>query len=202
MSEIITSALSARTVMIARPEPEALTRCRENGAAGGEVTFDSVEDALEEIRAGRLVIVADDEGERTKRSYLCGRAGHACDDQFYDYRGQGVGLPGAHCRKGAAAWLADDGRDEYRISEYRLTVTIDADTKYGVTTGISAHDRAKTIRVAVDTACNRKIFAVRVMFRRWYQNPVASCNAPDIPKPLLIFPEWLDLPQPVSSARL
>lgn len=31
-----------------------------------------------------------------------------------------------------------------------FTVTIDADTKFGVTTGISAYDRAKTIQVAVD----------------------------------------------------
>src|SRR3954452_18768767 len=43
--------------------------------------------------------------------------------------------------------MAETKPDEYRTA---YTVSIDASPRFGVTTGISAHDRATTIRVAVD----------------------------------------------------
>ncbi len=49
--------------------------------------------------------------------------------------------------------LGLDPMSETNLDDYRTnyTVSIDASARFGVTTGISAHDRAKTIRVAVDS---------------------------------------------------
>jgi 3,4-dihydroxy 2-butanone 4-phosphate synthase/GTP cyclohydrolase II len=47
------------------------------------------------------------------------------------------------------AQMSDTNLDDYRTA---YTITIDASARFGVTTGISAHDRATTIRVAVDPA--------------------------------------------------
>jgi 3,4-dihydroxy 2-butanone 4-phosphate synthase/GTP cyclohydrolase II len=101
--------------------------------------FGTVEQAIADIRAGKLVIVADDEN-RENEGDLVGAAdrGLICLTLTPE-RCQALGLP---------QQVEHNTEDK----ETAFTVSIDAARRFGVTTGISAHDRAATIRVAIDPA--------------------------------------------------
>src|SRR5204863_10040053 len=60
-----------------------------------------------------------------------------------------VALPGKRVEQLGLAPMSETNLDDYRTA---YTVSIDATPRFGVTTGISARDRATTIRVAVDPA--------------------------------------------------
>jgi 3,4-dihydroxy 2-butanone 4-phosphate synthase/GTP cyclohydrolase II len=115
--------------------------------------FASVEHALADIAAGKLIIVADDE-DRENEGDLIGAASLATPEMinFMIRRAGGMiclALPPSRCDQLDLAPMSDVNTDEQRTA---FTVSIDAGPRFGVTTGISAHDRAKTIRVAVDPA--------------------------------------------------
>ncbi|HXF96562.1 MAG TPA: bifunctional 3,4-dihydroxy-2-butanone-4-phosphate synthase/GTP cyclohydrolase II [Gemmatimonadales bacterium] len=122
--------------------------------------FASIEQAVADIRAGKLVIVADDEARENEGDLVCaaekvtaerinfmvthGR-GQLCLALMPD-RARALGL--APLRQPASEdgeRSADDNRASY-------TATVDADRRFGVTTGVSAADRATTVRVAIDPA--------------------------------------------------
>jgi 3,4-dihydroxy 2-butanone 4-phosphate synthase/GTP cyclohydrolase II len=114
-------------------------------------SFASIEEALAELRAGKFVIVADDEG-RENEGDLIGVAELITAEMVNFMVTEGRGL--------VCLALTEERAQELNLSlmverntesqATAFTVTIDADTKYGVTSGISAFDRATTIRVAVD----------------------------------------------------
>jgi 3,4-dihydroxy-2-butanone 4-phosphate synthase/GTP cyclohydrolase II len=112
--------------------------------------FGSVEDALNELRAGRMIVVVDDE-DRENEGDLVMAAETVTPEAINFMATHGRGL----------ICLAMTGQrlDELRLDQISpdsdesggtpFTVSIDAKGR-GVTTGISAHDRAHTIRAAID----------------------------------------------------
>src|SRR5256885_15435324 len=111
--------------------------------------FASIEDALEDIRQGRMVVVCDDE-ERENEGDLTMAAQFVTPDaiNFMAKEGRGLiclALTGARCDELGLDLMA--AKNESRF-ETAFTVSIEART--GVSTGISAADRARTIQVAVD----------------------------------------------------
>lgn len=113
--------------------------------------FGAVEQAIDDIRRGRLVIVADDE-DRESEGDLVGAAELVTPDMvnFMVTHGRGLvclTLPLERCRALGLPLMADEDADAF---ETAFTVSIDAAKRFGVTTGISAADRAKTIQVAID----------------------------------------------------
>lgn len=113
--------------------------------------FDRVEDAIEDIRAGKLVIVADDEDRENEGDLVCAAATVTPETvNFMTKHGRGL----------ICAALTRERADELQLSPMTdrntdpqntaFTVSVDAHTRFGVTTGISAQDRATTIRVLVD----------------------------------------------------
>ncbi|HET7583363.1 MAG TPA: bifunctional 3,4-dihydroxy-2-butanone-4-phosphate synthase/GTP cyclohydrolase II [Gemmatimonadaceae bacterium] len=115
--------------------------------------FGTVEQAIADIHAGRFVIVADDE-DRENEGDLIGAAQLVTPDMvnFMIKRAGGMiclALTPERCDQLGLAPMGDRNTDEFRTA---FTVSIDAAPRFGVTTGISAHDRATTIRVAVDPA--------------------------------------------------
>ena len=115
--------------------------------------FGAVEQAIDDIRRGRLVIVADDE-DRESEGDLVGAAELVTPDMvnFMVTHGRGLvclTLPLERCRALGLPLMADEDADAF---ETAFTVSIDAAKRFGVTTGISAADRAKTIQVAIDPA--------------------------------------------------
>ena len=114
--------------------------------------FGTVERALADIRDGKMVIVADDE-DRENEGDLIAAAESVTPEMitFMTKRASGLlclALPATRCDElGLVAVAENNNLDAYRTA---YTVSIDAAGRYGVTTGISAADRATTIRVAAD----------------------------------------------------
>lgn len=115
--------------------------------------FDSIEDGLADIASGKFVIVADDEGRENEGDLIC--AAELITPQMINFmvteaRGW-VCLAIMQERAGELnlPFMVERNTDSQGTA---FTVTVDADPKYGVTTGISAYDRATTIRVAVDSS--------------------------------------------------
>src|SRR5688572_28601295 len=113
--------------------------------------FDRVEDVIEDIRQGKLVIVADDE-DRENEGDLVGAAAHASAEMinFMAVHGRGlicVPLTGERADALELPHMTERNEDFMRTA---FTVSVDAHPKFGVTTGISASDRSKTVELLVD----------------------------------------------------
>jgi 3,4-dihydroxy 2-butanone 4-phosphate synthase/GTP cyclohydrolase II len=114
--------------------------------------FDEVEDAVAAIRRGEMVIVADDEDRENEGDLVCAAERVTADTiNFMAMHGRGLICltldPGI--ADGLELPLMTNGRWE-DPNETAFTVSVDARSEHGVTTGISAADRARTIQVAVD----------------------------------------------------
>jgi 3,4-dihydroxy 2-butanone 4-phosphate synthase / GTP cyclohydrolase II len=111
--------------------------------------------ALEDLRAGKFVVVADDEDRENEGDLIC--AAELVTPEMVNFM---LGAKGMICLAITSATAdhlgltqqADENTEAMRTA---FTVSIDAAPKYGVTTGISATDRAITIRTAVDPASTR-----------------------------------------------
>lgn len=115
------------------------------------MSFGTVERAIEDIKAGRLVLVADDE-DRENEGDLVGAAAKVTPAtiNFMAKEGRGLiclALSPERCQALGLPPMAEQNEEAY---ETAFTVSIDAAKRFGVTTGISAADRAKTIQVAID----------------------------------------------------
>ncbi len=115
--------------------------------------FGTIEQAIQDIRDGKFVIVADDEDRENEGDLVC--AAQLVTPEMINFMIKKAGglvclaLSGDRVDALRLAPMAETNIDEYRTA---YTVSVDASPRYGVTTGISAHDRATTIRVAVDPA--------------------------------------------------
>jgi 3,4-dihydroxy 2-butanone 4-phosphate synthase/GTP cyclohydrolase II len=115
------------------------------------MVFGTIEQAIEDIRAGKFVIVADDEDRENEGDLIC--AAQLATPEMINFmikRGGGMiclALTGDQVDALGLPLMADTNLDAYRTA---YTVSIDAAPRFGVTTGISAQDRATTIRVAAD----------------------------------------------------
>lgn len=115
--------------------------------------FATIEEAIEEIKAGRLVVVADDEG-RENEGDLVGAAElfNAEKINFMVTEGRGWVCLAVTPQRAMELDLPMMVEQNNESQKTAFTVTVDADPRFGVTTGISAFDRAMTIKVAVDPA--------------------------------------------------
>jgi 3,4-dihydroxy 2-butanone 4-phosphate synthase/GTP cyclohydrolase II len=113
----------------------------------------SVEQAIADIRAGKLVIVADDEN-RENEGDLVGSAELVTPAMinFMATHGRGLICLTLIPERCQALGLPPMAEQNTEAHETAFTVSIDAAARFGVTTGISAADRAATVRVAIDPA--------------------------------------------------
>ncbi len=110
-----------------------------------------VEQAIADIRAGKLVIVADDEN-RENEGDLIGAAEKVTPEMinFMAMHARGLICLTLTPERCQALGLPQMAETNTETRETAFTVSVDAAPQYGVTTGISAADRATTIRVAID----------------------------------------------------
>ena len=115
--------------------------------------FATVEEAIEEMRAGRMVIVADDEDRENEGDLICAAQRVTADHvNFMLKHARGmicVALTPERVDQLGLAPMSEMNTEEQRTA---FTVSVDAAPRFGVTTGISAPDRAKTIQLLVDPA--------------------------------------------------
>ena len=111
-------------------------------------SISSIEEIIAEIRVGRMVILVDEE-DRENEGDLVLAAEHVTPEaiNFMAKHARGLvclTLTEARCKQIGVAQMARDNRSQFSTA---FTVSIEA--AVGVTTGISAHDRARTVQAAV-----------------------------------------------------
>jgi 3,4-dihydroxy 2-butanone 4-phosphate synthase / GTP cyclohydrolase II len=116
---------------------------------GTRTPFATIEEAIEDIRAGKMVVVCDDE-DRENEGDLTLAAQFATPEaiNFMAKEGRGLiclSLTPERCDELGLELMAAKNESSF---ETPFTVSIEA--REGVTTGISAADRARTIQVAID----------------------------------------------------
>ncbi|MGZ8376263.1 MAG: bifunctional 3,4-dihydroxy-2-butanone-4-phosphate synthase/GTP cyclohydrolase II [Gemmatirosa sp.] len=112
--------------------------------------FGTIEQAIADIRAGKFVLVADDEDRENEGDLICA-AEHITPEMVNFLLGAKgmicLALTRERCAQLDLPLMSERNTEAMRTA---FTVSIDAAPRFGVTTGISAADRAATIRVAVD----------------------------------------------------
>src|ERR1700737_1194914 len=111
--------------------------------------FASIEEAIEDIRAGKFVVVLDapareNEGDLTIAAQFC--------------TPEAVNFMATHGRGLICLCLTEERCDELGLppmtpnneTPYQTAFTVSIEAREGITTGISAADRARTIQVAID----------------------------------------------------
>ncbi|HEY9044288.1 MAG TPA: 3,4-dihydroxy-2-butanone-4-phosphate synthase, partial [Ohtaekwangia sp.] len=115
-----------------------------------DIKLNTIEEALEEIKNGKVIIVVDDEDRENEGDFIC--AAECITPEI-------VNFMATHGRGLICAPLIEDRCEELGLElmvgkntavfETPFTVSVDL-IGHGCTTGISAHDRFKTIRALVD----------------------------------------------------
>lgn len=113
--------------------------------------FAGIQEAIEELRAGRIIIVVDDEDRENEGDFTIA-AEKVTPDAINFMARYGRGL--------ICLAMTGERLDELHIplmvghntAKYGTAFTVSIEARHGVTTGISAADRARTILTAVDSA--------------------------------------------------
>jgi 3,4-dihydroxy 2-butanone 4-phosphate synthase/GTP cyclohydrolase II len=125
----------------------------QNASSNQSFQFDSIDAALADLKAGRSIVVVDDENRENEGDLICA-AQFATPDT--------INFMAVYARGLICLAMTGDRLDELDLplmvnrntdsNQTAFTVSIDAGSHLGVTTGISAEDRARTIQVAINPA--------------------------------------------------
>src|SRR6201996_2414691 len=118
-----------------------------------KTAFAEVEEAVAEIRAGRMVVVVDDE-DRENEGDLTLAAEHVTPEAINFMARFGRGLICLTLTEERADYLNLPPMTQHNTSRFGTAFTETIEAREGVTTGISAADRAHTIRTAIDPKTN------------------------------------------------
>ncbi len=113
----------------------------------------SIPEVVEEIKAGKFIILVDDEGRENEGDLVMAAE---------KVTPEAVNFMARHARGLICLPMVGKRLDELRIplmvsentSKYSTAFTVSVEAKYGVTTGISAADRARTIKMVIDPKAN------------------------------------------------
>ena len=120
------------------------------------IKINTIEEAIEEIKNGKVIIVVDDEDRENEGDFIC--AAESITPEI-------VNFMATHGRGLICASLSEERCEELGLElmvgkntavyETNFTVSVDL-IGHGCTTGISAHDRFKTIKALVDPETKRE----------------------------------------------
>jgi 3,4-dihydroxy 2-butanone 4-phosphate synthase/GTP cyclohydrolase II len=112
-------------------------------------TFDRIEDAIDDIRQGKVIIVCDDEDRENEGDFLM--AAEAVTPEAINLMATwGRGLICAPISRQRAIELKLDRMVAENTESHETAFTVSVDVRDGTSTGISASDRSKTIRALID----------------------------------------------------
>jgi 3,4-dihydroxy 2-butanone 4-phosphate synthase / GTP cyclohydrolase II len=114
-----------------------------------------IEEIIDEVRAGHMVILVDDE-KRENEGDLIIPAQFATPEAINFMARHGRGLICLAIEKARADVLELPMMAERNGSRFQTAFTVSIEAKEGVTTGISAFDRAQTIQTAISPECGPK----------------------------------------------
>lgn len=116
--------------------------------------FSKIEDILSDARNGKMFILVDDENRENEGDLII-PAQMATPDAINFMAKYGRGLICLAMKKKRADELGLSLLEQHNVSEFDTAFTISIEAKEGVTTGISAYDRAHTIAVAINPNKNQ-----------------------------------------------
>src|SRR5262249_47765819 len=125
----------------------------------GQSVFSSIEAAMRELRAGRIIVIVDSE-DRENEGDLMIAAERVTPEaiNFMATHGRGLVCLAMTAKRINQLKLPPMASDNTALGGTAFTVSIDA-KGFGVTTGISVEDRARTIRAAIDSRTRPEDFA-------------------------------------------
>ncbi|UCD74387.1 MAG: 3,4-dihydroxy-2-butanone-4-phosphate synthase [Phycisphaerales bacterium] len=110
-----------------------------------------IPEILEELRAGKVIVLVDDEDRENEGDFVCAAEKVTVEIiNFMTRVGAGylcVSMTGADCDR---LDLVPQAAVNTSVRGTPLTISIDGHPRHGVTTGISAYDRVKTIELMLD----------------------------------------------------
>jgi len=117
--------------------------------------FDKIEDAIKDFQAGKPVIVADDEDRENEGDLLC--SAQCVTPELINFMAKEcrglicLAILNEIAKNLDLPQMVENNTEKMRTA---FTLSVDAAERFGVTTGISAFDRAKTVEVAISkNAC-------------------------------------------------
>jgi 3,4-dihydroxy 2-butanone 4-phosphate synthase/GTP cyclohydrolase II len=113
------------------------------------MAISSIEEGLKDIREGKMVIIVDDEDRENEGDVMIA-AEKATPEAITFMARYACGLICLSLTEKRIKELKLPLMVETNTSQYNTAFTVSIEAKQGVTTGISAHDRAQTILVAID----------------------------------------------------
>ena len=123
--------------------------------APGQNELSKIEEVIADAKAGKLFILVDDE-TRENEGDLCVVAECATADAINFMAKYGRGLICLALTRQRTETLGLTMMDRRNESRHETAFTVSIEAREGVTTGISAHDRAHTIKTAINPNCNER----------------------------------------------
>ena len=115
-----------------------------------EFRFDNIQEDIEDFKNGTMLIVADDEDRENEGDIIC--SGQMVTPEVINFMAREAGgliclaISNEIAHKLDLPQMVEQNSESMKTA---FTISVDADEKFGVTTGISAYDRARTIEVAL-----------------------------------------------------
>ncbi|MHC4996161.1 MAG: 3,4-dihydroxy-2-butanone-4-phosphate synthase [Planctomycetota bacterium] len=124
------------------------------------MSFSSIQDILQDLRDGRMIVLIDDENRENEGDLVC--AAQFVTPEIVNFMTQVargvlcVAMSPSNCDR-----LKLEQQTQVNTAQLAtaFTVTVDAHAKYGITTGVSAQDRATTIKLLADPNTNPMDFS-------------------------------------------
>ena len=111
--------------------------------------FNTIDEAIKEIRSGKILIVVDDEERENEGDFVC--AADFVDDRIINFLAtHGRGIICSPLKSERAEALGLPLMVESNTSLHETPFTVSVDYLHGTTTGVSAADRAATVRALAD----------------------------------------------------
>ena len=112
--------------------------------------FSSIEEAIKDVQQGKMIVIVDDEDRENEGDLMI--AAEKITPELINFMarfGRGLiclTLTDERTKELGLSMMVDDNQ-----SAFETPFTISIDARYGISTGISAADRAHTIKVAIDS---------------------------------------------------
>ncbi|MCH7650560.1 MAG: 3,4-dihydroxy-2-butanone-4-phosphate synthase [Nitrospinae bacterium] len=112
-------------------------------------TFSTIDEAVEDVKQGKMIVIVDDEDRENEGDLMI--AAELCTPEAINFMAKyGRGLICLTLTEQRTAQLGLPMMVPENQAQFGTPFTVSIDAKHGITTGISAADRAKTIGVAMD----------------------------------------------------
>lgn len=122
-----------------------------NQFKSNEARFDTIEEAIEAIKKGGMVIVADDESRENEGDLICAAEFATVENiNFMITEAKGIVCTPISPERAEKLGLDSMVKNNTDVKGTAFTQSVDADPKFGVTTGVSAIDRSVTIKLIAD----------------------------------------------------